>query len=167
MNRNHAVWLQGDEQSSRHHRWAVIFRNIHICRIFGHKCLRIRSSKLTAEYHSINWIYLKIFFPQAVREDGLNKYQIFLSLNNQLIQTVFCYVLCFSGTNISHVANEFATITYSSMWCEYPVKEQEFIRLIIQEAQQPVIFNGLGIINCTVATFLSVSDTVLQVNANW
>lgn len=159
--------MQGDEQSSRYHQWPVIFRTIHICRIFGNKCLRIRSSKLAAEYHSYNWTYLLIVFvPQAVREDGLNNYEIFLSLNNQLIQTVFCYVLFFFDTNISHVASEFATITYSSMWYKYPVKEQDFIRLIIHEAQQSFIFNGLEILDCNVATFLSVSGTVLQVNSN-
>lgn len=157
-NWNHAVWLQGDEQSSRYHQWPVIFRTIHICRIFGNKCLRIRSSKLAAEYHSYNWTYLLIVFvPQAVREDGLNNNEIFLSLNNELIQTVFCYVLFFFDTNNSHVPSEFATIT---------VKEQDFIRLIIQEAQQSFIFNGLEILDCNVATFLSVSGTVLQVNSN-
>lgn len=74
-----------------------------------------------------------------------------------MIETIFCYVLCYFGTEIPHIAMKFATIAYDSMWYMYPIKEQELMKIVIQRSQQPIKFNGYGIINCNLAMFLSVS----------
>lgn len=90
--------------------------------------------------------------------NGLNNFEIFLSLNNQLIQTIFCYVLCFFATKITYIVDEFSLITYdSNMWYNFRLREQKYILLMLQRSQQSFRFTGLGIINATMATFLNVS----------
>lgn len=96
-------------------------------------------------------------FFKAFREDGLKNFEIFMCLNNQLIQTIFCYVLCYFATKITYIVGEISTITYGSLWYNYPVKEQNFLLLMLQRSQQEFRFTGFGIINATMATFLSVS----------
>lgn len=86
----------------------------------------------------------------------MNNFEIFLCLNNQLIQTIFCYVLCNFATNITHVLGEVSTITYGSMWYTYPVKEQTFLILMLRRSQETIKFSGFGIIPATMATFLTV-----------
>lgn len=55
---------------------------------------------------------------------------------------------------------EMDTITFTSTWYNYPVHDQKFIALIIQRSHKRFEFTGYGMINCTLATFLSVSDTI-------
>lgn len=93
---------------------------------------------------------------QSIREDNLLSYDTFFSLNNLLIQTIFCYVLCYFSTKMSFNAGRFATITYDSTWYEYPVEQQKCIILMIKRSQKSFGLSGYGIISCSMATFLSV-----------
>lgn len=152
---------KGNERFTDHDVRTIILWIVYIRRILGHQCFYNWSCKLkkmeTKFWNRLtNCCTYLSFVMQSIREDNLLSYDTFFSLNNLLIQTIFCYVLCYFSTKMSFNASRFATITYDSTWYEYPVEQQKCIILMIKRSQKSFGLSGYGIISCSMATFLSV-----------
>lgn len=131
---------------------------------------RVSKTKNTMQKKSRNRLTnncCTFMFTQSIREDNLLSYDTFFSLNNLLIQTIFCYVLCYFSTKMSFNASRFAAITYDSTWYEYPVEQQKCIIFMIERSQRSFDLSGYGIISCSMATFLSVGPEVPTILKNY
>lgn len=58
----------------------------------------------------------------------------------------------FANLTTDHVAN-ISYAAFESDWYEYPVDVQKYILLIMARSQNPVYFNGLGLLDCTLESF--------------
>lgn len=77
-----------------------------------------------------------------------------IAISTVLIPT---FIYCDLSERITSDLHEMANTFYSLAWYELPFMQQKCILLSIQRAQRGVDLTGLGIITCSLATFLSVS----------
>lgn len=51
---------------------------------------------------------------------------------------------------------------YDNHWYAYPVQLQPFVGAMVQQMQRPHYLNGMGIVNCSLKSFTSVSKMRLR-----
>lgn len=68
--------------------------------------------------------------------------------------TVFLY--CYTGSLTTDQFLRYGDIAYESDWFLMPIEMQTYLILIIADAQRPLEFHGMRIINLNLATFASV-----------
>lgn len=68
-----------------------------------------------------------------------------------------CYVYCHCSESITAKSFEISYVVYSSLWYEMSVEQQKAIILIIQRSQKKFRLTGLGLVDCSLATFSSVT----------
>lgn len=73
-----------------------------------------------------------------------------------LTYSIICYVYCRFSENITSKSLEIGDIVYNSLWYKMPLKEQKLIILMIQRSQKEFRLSGLGLVDCSLATFLAV-----------
>lgn len=66
---------------------------------------------------------------------------------------LYCYVGSFTTENFLQYAN----VSYESPWYKIPINLQQYLRLIIADAQRPQIFDGLGIFELNLMLFTKVN----------
>lgn len=71
--------------------------------------------------------------------------------------TTFLYCLIGSWTTEQFLL--FGDRSYESEWYKMPIDLQKIVQLMIIDAQQPLVFNGFGIIDLSLMTFIKVHNT--------
>lgn len=51
---------------------------------------------------------------------------------------------------------------YACHWYEYPVRLQPFVANMVQQMQRPHYMSGMGIVNCSLKSFTSVSSSSVR-----
>lgn len=72
-------------------------------------------------------------------------------------------MLCFFITTVTTNAQTIGYIVYNSLWYRFDRHEKYRIRMIIHRAQQPFNILGLGVLVCSLETFLKVFARVLEI----
>lgn len=70
----------------------------------------------------------------------------------------YCFLAEVTTANLYGIGGIF----YESPWYRLPVKHQRIVIFPIQRTEQTFRFQSLGVINCSLATFLSVWKNVIQ-----
>lgn len=68
--------------------------------------------------------------------------------------TVLLY--CYVGSLTTSQFLRFGDISYESDWIKMPIAMRRFILLLIADAQRPIIFKGLSLIDLNLMTFTTV-----------
>lgn len=80
-----------------------------------------------------------------------------MATNGLITQCTFNYIFCYYANNATLDSFEIADIVYDSPWYRYPnLKDRDLLRLWMRRAQKPFFFEGLGLIRCSMETFLMV-----------
>lgn len=66
------------------------------------------------------------------------------------------FVYCYSGSLTTNQFLRFGDISYESEWNQMPIKLRKFIQLIIADAQRPLVYDGLNLIDLNLAAFTKV-----------
>lgn len=72
------------------------------------------------------------------------------------------FIYCFVGSFTTDNFFRYAEISYESLWYQLPVNLQQYLRLIISNAQRPQIFNGLRIFDLSFMLFTRVLSKTLR-----
>lgn len=106
------------------------------------------------------WISLFIkfsFFTQAL--DGFSIDDAFL-INALSVQLAINYLLCHIVTGLTSKALSVADIIYDTPWYNLPKAEANAVQRIVQRAQKPFSLSGLGILDCSLGTYLNVKSHI-------
>lgn len=96
----------------------------------------------------------------------VNDLDLILILDGLIIYLIICYVYCYYSENITTTSLKIGDVVYDSLWYEMPIKEQRAIILMIQRSQKEFRLSGLGLVDCSLATFLSVNINFLLLPFN-
>lgn len=72
------------------------------------------------------------------------------------------FVYCFMGSLTTEQFLGYSDIVYESDWYKMPIDMQKLLQFVIIDAQRPHIFNGFGIIDSNLTTFVKVIHTCRQ-----
>lgn len=93
------------------------------------------------------------FFAQALSKLSLDAVVLLFGIPLSTgIVLLFCYIG--SMTSISFLG--FGDTSYESNWLKMPINLQRFIQLIIADAQRPLIFTGMGLVDLNLRAFAKV-----------
>lgn len=84
-------------------------------------------------------------------------------LDGLFIYLFICYVYCYFSENITTKSFEIGDIVYNSLWYEMSTKEKKAIVLMIQRSQKEFRLTGLGLVDCSLGQFLSVTIGFLHI----
>lgn len=84
-------------------------------------------------------------------------FNLLYSLHSLLHYLLICYVYCHFSEIITAKSFEICYVVYSSLWYEMSVEQQKAIILIIQRSQKEFRLTGLGLVDCSLTTFTSVT----------
>lgn len=71
------------------------------------------------------------------------------------ISILLCF--CYFGKLVTEDYQQMANCVYESNWINLPIEQQKHLVLIIQNAQQPILYLGLGIAVLELETFCKVT----------
>lgn len=94
-----------------------------------------------------------LYFLQYATDLDLNAVTSVIGL---LMSVGVVYVYCFVGSLITDQFLRFGDIAYESEWMKMPTGLQKFIQMMIADAQRPLIFNGLNIVDLNLNAFTKV-----------
>lgn len=94
-----------------------------------------------------------VIFLQATKEHYMDI--IFLAVCVQA-STGTVLLFCYVGSITTSEFLRYGDISYQSDWFRMTINQQKCILLIIVDAQRPLIFDGLGIIDFHLPTFVKV-----------
>lgn len=88
-------------------------------------------------------------FKTSARSPAMVAYSVCCTINSFSWITLFCY---YANSTTDRIA-DLSQAAYNSNWMEWSPELQKYIILIMRRSQEPVYFNGLGLIYCTLETF--------------
>lgn len=97
----------------------------------------------------------------SLNQSGKISFTLFLKLYVLVIYLTICYIYCRLSKNITEKSYEIGDVAYNSLWYEVLVKEQKMIILTICQSQRKFQLTGLGIVDCSLETFLRVIYTFI------
>lgn len=83
--------------------------------------------------------------------------QIATSFYNMSTVVLTTFIFCLLSENITHALSRIGDSFYNSMWYCLPVHHQKRFILALARSQRMFHLKGLGIIPCSLATFLRVN----------
>lgn len=86
----------------------------------------------------------------------LDMYTI-LATTELLCTVVPTYIYCYLSEQLTFDLLDIGVTFFGSIWYELPVKCQQLVTLPIIRSQRPIYLSGLGIIDCSLSVYLSVS----------
>lgn len=92
----------------------------------------------------------------AVELNGVASLEGLYALVDALLTFTLMFGYCFGSECVTSDLMEVGDIFYNSSWYRLPVKQQKLLALPIQRAQREFRLSGLGLIDCSLAVFLSV-----------
>lgn len=90
------------------------------------------------------------------QSDGMDTTLMFM-LQCLLMFSMICFIYCYFSENITKNSFEIGDIAYNSLWYEMTVKQQKAIILIIGQSQREFRLTALGMVDCSLITFLAVT----------
>lgn len=81
---------------------------------------------------------------------------LLFNFNNFFNSSVIGFIYCYFSEKITNISFGIGEIVYISSWYAMPFKQQKTIVMMIRDAQVEFRLNGLGIIDCSLSTFLAV-----------
>lgn len=78
------------------------------------------------------------------------------ALLGSFVVLVFMFIYCYVSECITTDLMEIGDAFYNTPWYRLPVKQQKLMVLPILRAQREFRLSGLGLIDCSLATFVSV-----------
>lgn len=116
---------------------------------------------LTEREKKIAWILqIVAFTTQAIHGFSIDDAFLINALTTQL---VINYVLCHFVTGLTWKALSVANIIYDTPWYELPKSQQNAVSIILQRAQKPFYLSGMGILDCSLETYLNVKEMIFVV----
>lgn len=81
-----------------------------------------------------------------------------VSVYELLCVVVMAFIYCHLSDLATSYLLRVGAIYYNCDWFTVPTKQQKLFIILIQRSQREFHFNGLGMIDCTLRTFLSVFE---------
>lgn len=81
---------------------------------------------------------------------------VLFNFDNFFNSSVIGFIYCYFSEKITNISFEIGDIVYFSSWYAMPFKQQKTIVMVIRESHEEFRLNGLGIIDCSLSTFLAV-----------
>lgn len=78
------------------------------------------------------------------------------TVNTLIAYFTFNFIFCYFAESVTSRSFEIAEIVYDVTWYEFSMDSRRLIKLWIQRAQKPFYFKGLGMVTCSMETFLAV-----------
>lgn len=72
------------------------------------------------------------------------------------------YAYCSASERVTSYLLDVGEMFYNSAWYQLPVKQQKLLVLPIQRAEREFRLSGLGLFDCSLAVFSSVSNFISQ-----
>lgn len=88
--------------------------------------------------------------------------QIMAALIDLLNMVFMTFSYFYLSERITADLLEIGDIFYDSLWYRLPAKQQRLLVLPIERAQRVFRLNGLGLFDCSLATFLTVLTNILS-----
>lgn len=92
----------------------------------------------------------------ALQSSDFISYDTLISTYIMVIVIVVTFVYCHLSSQTTTYLLSVNDIIYDCDWFMLPMKQQKLIILPMQRSQRAFYFNGLGLVNCSSMTFLSV-----------
>lgn len=83
-------------------------------------------------------------------------FALFINLVGIFVYLVTCYIYCYFSERITTNSIKIADDAYDSLWYRMTVRQQMKVMFIIQRAQKEFRLTGLELVDCSLATFLTV-----------
>lgn len=119
---------------------------------------------LTSELMSAT-IFFEVFFGVVFVSGVMSQFDVifqqgFLSLMILCLATGLSFgiifIYCFTGTLVTSSLLQCSDYAYNTHWFRFPVKHQQYIPMILIEAQQPHFFDGFRFVELEYRTYLMV-----------
>lgn len=81
---------------------------------------------------------------------------LILNMNCLIQYVVICFIYCYFSEKVTQISLEIGVTIYDSTWYALPIKLQKLTILMISNSQREFRFKGFGMIDCSLAMFLSV-----------
>lgn len=88
--------------------------------------------------------------------------QLLFNINCLLIHLIICYTYCYLFERITLKSFQIGEDAHNLMWYKMNGDQQRAMILIIQRSQIEFRLSGLGLIDCSLATFLTVRIHILD-----
>lgn len=82
--------------------------------------------------------------------------EVLIVSHSIMLSTINTFLCCYVGSSTTDLFLRYADISYESLWYNFPTKLQQYLRLIIADAQRPRVFQGLAIIDLNLTLFTMV-----------
>lgn len=96
-----------------------------------------------------------IFIPSVKALKSIDA-RIFIASVSILMSSGIAIVCCYVGSYTTKKYLRFADVAYESLWYKVPTCFQKYLIPIVTDAQRLQVFNGLGIIDVNLITFMKV-----------
>lgn len=93
----------------------------------------------------------------GMEKSELFSMSFFLALAGLSTAISSTYIYCFLSENVTNELSAIGGIFYDCEWYRLPVKQQKLFGVAIQRAQKPFRMTGLGLVECSLRVFTSVS----------
>lgn len=95
-----------------------------------------------------------VYFSKALQSVDFDLYQAFCTL---IYSATILIVYCFFGTLSTRTFEKYGEYLYELSWYTLTTKQQKYIVLMIENAQQRLCFHGFHMISLNLETFVSVT----------
>lgn len=116
-------------------------------------------SAIMAYTNSIRMICEDYLDSQATKKMDQN---IFVLINCLISGLVFVFAYCYAGSMTTEQFLRYADVSYGTLWYLLPPDLQRYFAFIIADAQRPLIFDGLRIIDLNLSAFTNILKTVVS-----
>lgn len=110
-------------------------------------------------WKKLNWkCFIKF---QQFRQLDFN---ICVVIQSALVTGPSLFIYCFFGKVATESCEKISQCLYESNWINLPVELQKYLLLMISNTQQPLYYDGFGIVVLNLQTFTSVNSNVTSIN---
>lgn len=96
----------------------------------------------------------------TIDRNGLLSLEGLCAIIASAIALLVLYIHCYASEHLTADLMAIGDIFYDSTWYRLPVKQQKLLVLPIQRATQEFRLKGSGLIDCSLAVFLSVKISI-------
>lgn len=88
---------------------------------------------------------------------------IFVAFLSIIMSTGNILLYCYVGSLTTDLFHSYGDISYESLWYKFPVNLQQYLRLIIADAQRPRVFRGFGYLTLSLMLFTKVMGKIILI----
>lgn len=109
----------------------------------------------------MNAIYEFLFYFYFLKSLKCQRPEIVFNVIEAIISMSNLFVFCYFGALTTELFFEFGNYLYGNCWYELPIDLQNYVALIIINAQRPLNYHGSHIVYLNLKTFTKVRDNDL------